>query len=297
VPAAKGSARTSLGPITDHPDFAHLNPDELETFGANSKKVLPMRLIETGSVDEMITKSRGHDKFQRKVVEIGLRYARGIVKSCTGNNRCPDPIQLMVHGGAGSGKSTVIDALAKWIQHVIVKSGDGPQYPYTVKGGPTGAAASIIDGQTMHSLFNFSFGNEFYSLSDKVRDEKRLLYQNLNIIILDEISLVKSDMQFQLDLRLREVKMNDRMFGGVSLFVFGDIMQMRPVMGNYIFQKPVSKDYELAYLQGKHWQSFQVINLEENHRQGNDGEYADVLNRIRIGEQTEADIELLKTRV
>ena len=120
----------------------------------------------------------------------------------------------------------MIDALAKWIQHVIVKSGDGPQYPYTIKGGPTGAAASIIDGQTMHSLFNFTFGNEFYSLSDKIRDEKRLLFQNLSIVILDEISLVKSDMQYQLDLRLREVKMDDRIFGGVSLFVFGDIMQM-----------------------------------------------------------------------
>ena len=42
--------------------------------------------------------------------------------------------------------------------------------------------------------------------------------------------------------------MDDRIFGGVSLFVFGDIMQMRPVMGNYIFQKPMSNDYELAYL-------------------------------------------------
>ena len=130
---------------------------------------------------------------------------------------------------------------------------------------------------------------------DKIPDEKRLLYQNLNIIIIDEISLVKSDMQFQLDLRLREVKMDDRLFGGVSVFVFGDIMQMRPVMGNYIFQKPISKEYELAYLQGKHWQSFKVINLEENHRQGDDREYADVLNRIRVGEQTEADIELLKS--
>ena len=91
--------------------------------------------------------------------------------------------------------------------------------------------------------------------------------------------------------------MDDRLFGGVSVFVFGDIMQMRPVMGNYIFQKPISKEYELAYLQGMHWQSFKVINLEENHRQGDDREYADVLNRIRVGEQTEADITLLKTRV
>lgn len=53
----------------------------------------------------------------------------------------------------------------------------------------------------------------------------------------------------------------------------------------------------LANLQGKHWQHFKIINLEENHRQGIDGEYADVLNRIRLGEQTEDDMELLRTRV
>ena len=127
-----------------------------------------MRVIETGSVDELVERSRSHDKYQRKVVEMGIRYARSIVKAHSGNNRFPEPVQLMVHGGAGSGKSTVIDALAKWIQHVIVQSGDGPQFPHTVKGAPTGAAASIIEGQTMHSLFSFSFGNEFFSLSDKI---------------------------------------------------------------------------------------------------------------------------------
>ena len=45
--------------INDHPDFAHLNPDELETFEANNTRVQPMRLIETGSVDEMIRKIKG----------------------------------------------------------------------------------------------------------------------------------------------------------------------------------------------------------------------------------------------
>ena len=44
-------------------------------------------------------------------------------------------------------------------------------------------------------------------------------------------------MQFQLDLRLKEVKMDDKIFGGASLFVFGDMMQMKPVKGSYIFQK------------------------------------------------------------
>ena len=283
--------------VIEHPDFAHLNPDTMEMLESNAAKPQSMRTIDIGCIDELINKSRGFDKYQRKVVEIGIRHARGIVKARNGKNRLPDPVQLMVHGGAGSGKSTVIDGLTRWIQHVLMKSGDDPQYPYTLKAGPTGAAASIIDGQTLHSLFNFNFGNQFFSLSDKIRDERRLTYQNLNIIIIDEISLVDSDMQFKLDLRLREVKMDDRIFGGVSLFVFGDLLQMRPVKGNYIFQKPVSKEYELSYLQGRHWQSFKVINLEENHRQGNDREYADVLNRIRVGNQSEQDIELLKTRI
>ena len=63
------------------------------------------------------------------------------------------------------------------------------------------------------------------------------------------------------------------------------------------FQKPNSKEYELAYLQRKHWQNFHIINLEENHRQGNDREYAEVLNRIRVGEQTDEDIKTLEKRL
>ena len=46
-----------------------------------------------------------------------------------------------------------------------------------------------------------------------------------------------------------------------------------------------------------HWHSFQVITLEENHRQGNDKSYADVLNRIRVGQQTDEDIKQLESRV
>ena len=66
--------------ITEHPNFTHLNPDEMETYEANSSKAQPMRIIETGSVDELVVRSRTHDKFQRKLVEMGIRYARSIVK-------------------------------------------------------------------------------------------------------------------------------------------------------------------------------------------------------------------------
>ena len=80
-----------------------------------------MRIIETGCIDELVENSRKLDMYQRKVVEIGIKLARGIAKACIGGSKCPDPIHLMVHGEAGSGKLTV---LVKWIQFAIIKSGD-----------------------------------------------------------------------------------------------------------------------------------------------------------------------------
>ena len=78
---------------------------------------------------------------------------------------------------------------------------------------------------TVHSAFGFNFGNEHYSLSDKKRDEKRSVLQNLRSVIIDEISMVKSDLLYQLDMRLREVTQRvDKVFGGVAIFAFGDLL-------------------------------------------------------------------------
>ena len=109
--------------------------------------------------------------------------------------------------------------------------------------------------------------------------------------------MVRSDQQFQLDMRLKEVmQMTEKVFGDVSLFYFGDIMQHKPCRGRYTFQPPVCQDYQLAYSLGQHWHSFDVIILEENHRQDGDHAYAEMLNRVREGKQTEADIDKLKEK-
>lgn len=70
-------------------------------------------------------------------------------------------------------------------------------------------------------------------------------------------------------------------------------------MGSHIFQKPKCSDYHLAYGDGTNtlWQSFDWIILEENHRQGEDYQFANLLNRIREGKQSKEDLELLKSRV
>ena len=121
----------------------------------------------------------------------------------------------------------------------------------------------------------------------------------MKLLIVDEFSMLKSDQLYQVDLRLRELKQSNRQFGGVAVLLFGDPAQLRPVKGRFVFDKPVCADYHLVYGDGTEslWRSFDVIHLTENHRQGNDKTYADLLNRVRVGEHTGEDLELLKTRV
>ena len=151
---------------------------------------------------------------------------------------------------------------------------------------------------TLHSAFNFNFGNEFLSLGDKTRDEKREYLKNLKMVIIDELSMLKADMLYQLDLRLRELMQNaDIPFGGCSVLLLGDVLQLRPVIGRYIFEEPLCEAYHLPHLIDPLWQKFQVILLTKNHRQGEDFVYAEILNRIRTGAHTEEDCDILKNRV
>ena len=99
--------------------------------------------------------------------------------------------------------------------------------------------------------------------------------------------MVKSDMIYQLDLRLQEIKERIGVpFGGISIFCFGDILQLQPVCGRYIFDQPLNASFHLTYELDSLWQKFSVLNLEINHRQGKDREYAEILNRVREGKHT-----------
>jgi hypothetical protein len=177
------------------------------------------------------------------------------------------------------------------------KEGDDPNCPHVVLTSFTGAASANINGQTLHSLFGFKFGCTFLSMPEKQRADKRLLFRNLKCVIVDEISMVSADLFYNLDLRLREITMVDKVFGGVSVFVFGDLFQLQPPKARYVFEQPTNQEHALAYSLRDLWKLFTVINLEENHRQGEDKTYGDLLNRVRIGAHTEEDIALLKTRV
>ena len=159
--------------------------------------------------------------------------------------------------------------------------------------------------QTLHSTFSIDFGGSFTSLGDKKKDERRTILKNMLFLIVDEFSMIKSDYIHLLNIRLQELKqVYDKTFGGVCVLLMGDPMQLKPVMGSFPWECPRNEKYRLYNLaQGQDhevnhlWQEFTPIMLKTNHRQGEEGMFADVLNRIRLGQMTEEDVSLMKTRI
>ena len=83
-------------------------------------------------------------------------------------------------GGAGSGKSFVINTMTEWMERLFRQTGDNPNYPYILRLAYTGTAANIISGQTLHSTLRLPFGNKFQSLTSKEAAEKREQLSNLS---------------------------------------------------------------------------------------------------------------------
>ena len=117
------------------------------------------RKIELEKTEDICTKAQMLDEDQSLVLQIGLDYAKSFVKSIKSKLALPIAPLTIVHGGAGTGKSTVIHVLSQMLEQIFRQPGDDPNNPYIIKSAFTGNAALIIGGQTLHSAFNFTYGN------------------------------------------------------------------------------------------------------------------------------------------
>ena len=108
--------------LKDHPEFQHLDPALIELNEAVPSKSI-YRKIEIKSSEVLKEMTRNLDEYQRKIINIGVKYAKDLVKSRKNNVKRPIPPYFMVHGGAGAGKSTVINVLAQWMQKILEKEG------------------------------------------------------------------------------------------------------------------------------------------------------------------------------
>ena len=278
-------------------EFIALDPDEVKSDTISKTDAL-YKKIEIDDIDILMEQTRPLDKDQRMVLDTLINYSKQLVKSSASNSPNPPAPRLIIQGGAGSGKSHVINLSAKWMETILRTPGDHPDHPYILRCAFAGTAAANIDGQTLHSAFDFKFGNKFTSLDDKKRDLRRTTLSNLKVLIIDEMSMVPVDMLYQLDLRLKEIKERPNIpFGGVAVYMFGDLLQLKPVLAPYPFQEPKNDNFKLAHALEPLWSTFDVIKLNKNHRQGADKIFADILNRIRVGEETSGDIDLLSSRI
>ena len=110
--------------------------------------------------------------------------------------------------------------------------------------------------------------------------------------------MVKADMLYQLNIRLQQdLKQLTDTFGGISVLLSGDLMQLRPIQANWIFDMPINPKYHDSATMQPLWDEFKFVELKHNHRQGDDKSYAELLNRVRFGKHTDEDIALLNTRV
>ena len=94
------------------------------------------------------------DKFQKKVLHVAVKFAQDLKISKKGKKASPMAPKLMVHGGAGSGKSTFINVMCQYIHQILRRDGDDPDCPYVVLSAATGGSASNINGQTLHTLID-----------------------------------------------------------------------------------------------------------------------------------------------
>ena len=120
---------------------------------------------------QMRASVRSLDDEQRMAYNIGLDWVMGQRTSeCTS-----DPPLIILHGGAGTGKSHVIDAMTISYDYFLrYKSNmSDTRFPTIIKVAPTGLAANGVDGQTLHQAFNLPWAEQYTHLSDKVLDEKR----------------------------------------------------------------------------------------------------------------------------
>ena len=160
---------------------------------------------------------------------------------------------------------------------------------------PTGTAAHNISGTTLHSAFLLPLGQtrSYIKLSDDKRNTLRSKVGNLDLLIIDEISMVGSNLFLQLHYRLTEIKGSSNLFGGVAVIVLGDLYQLPPVKQQFVF-KPVSD--HIARLYGSLWDCFTFTELKIIMRQKEDMQFAQLLNRVRVNEQTADDVQLLQSR-
>ena len=208
---------------------------------------------------------------------------------------------IFLTGKAGTGKTTFLRSLIELTHKkaVIV--------------APTGIAAINAAGVTIHSLFQLPFGtylpkqpavepvNQQYNTPRSIvrhlqmNTTKRRIFQDLELLIIDEVSMLRADLLDAIDMVLRYVRKNNASFGGVQVLFIGDLHQLPPVVKSNEWNL-LGEFYNSVYFFDAHALQHSppvYIELEKIYRQA-DSVFINMLNNLRNNEITAEDIALLE---
>ena len=106
-------------------------------------------------------------------------------------------------------------------------------------------------------------------------------------------------MLYQLHTRLCEIfqKPTNVPFANISVIVVGDLLQIQPVKGKYVFAEPADKHFKPFHQSNPLWRIFEPFLLVHNHRQGEGGKWTEALNRFRFGTFTDDDLDIIRGRI
>ncbi|GFT44846.1 ATP-dependent DNA helicase PIF1 [Trichonephila clavipes] len=200
-------------------------------------------------------------------------------------------LHWMIQGAAGTGKSFLINIIEQTLIRMFEKPDQDPSQPTVLKLAPTGKAASNIKGETLHHALGIGLSKNA-RLSGSSITEYAVKYANVKCVIIDEISMVGTNMYEKVNTHLKQFKGSEEPFGGLHILHFGDFNQLPPVKDAPIF-KQISG---LSQLAPQMWHLTQYYELNEIMRQKDDKTYAELLNRLALGKLTDKDVELLKTK-
>ena len=197
---------------------------------------------------------------------------------------------LFITGKAGTGKTTFV----KGIQKAVEKN-------FLVL-APTGIAAMNVGGQTIHSFFGLPFETIGPRTEFRVSEEKIITLKHTDTIIIDEASMVRCDWVDGIDRFLRSLMNTHLPFGGKQVVFVGDLFQLPPVIKRggaddemmcdmygsgtpYFYKANVMKRINLPKIE------FQTVYRQE------DSVFLDILDRMRLGKNTEEDLDVLNELV
>lgn len=199
-------------------------------------------------------------------------------------------MSLFLTGKAGTGKTTFLrDVVRHTKKKCIVLA-------------PTGIAAVNAGAMTIHSFFQFGLGPFVKGVIEpksdfRIQKSKLELIRNLQLLIIDEVSMVRADLMDHIDVELRRVRRNSKPFGGVQLLMIGDLQQLPPIAhgGEDELLRQYYKTLYFFSSAALKSMKYSCIELKTVYRQ-TDGHFINILNHARECTLTNQDITDLNTR-